>query len=136
MEKGIAEHVEKELVNVDDSKELKTFLTEKFDWDILASSHVWSFGPEKYGTNILINDSLPSATDQARLERVQNTIVQGFRWSTKEGPLCDEPIRNTKFRVIEADLSPNPRDCPPGQMIPTARRAFYSAFLTANPRIM
>ena len=45
-------------------------------------------------------------------------------------------MRNVKFRVIDAELSQNPADHPPGQMIPTARRAFYSAFLTANPRLM
>ena len=45
-------------------------------------------------------------------------------------------MRNVKFRVIDATISQNPLECSPGQMIPTARRAFYSAFLTANPRLM
>jgi len=45
-------------------------------------------------------------------------------------------MRNVKFRIIDAQLSSLPNECPPGQIIPTARRAFYSAFLTANPRMM
>ena len=45
-------------------------------------------------------------------------------------------MRNVKFRVIDAHLSSLSSECPPGQIIPTARRAFYSAFLTANPRMM
>lgn len=45
-------------------------------------------------------------------------------------------MRNTKFRIIDAELSQNPQEHPPGQMIPTARRSFYSAFLTAAPRLM
>jgi len=45
-------------------------------------------------------------------------------------------MRNTKFRIIDTELSQNFQDHPPGQVIPTARRAFYSAFLTANPRLM
>lgn len=84
----------------------------------------------------MINDSLVSETNQALLERVKPSLIQGFKWSTREGPLCDEPMRNVKFRVIDAELSQNFQDCPPGQLIPTTRRAFYSAFLTANPRLM
>jgi U5 small nuclear ribonucleoprotein component len=136
LEKGIAEHVEKELINVNNTKEVKSFLQSKYDWDILAASNVWTFGPETYGTNVLLNDSLATDTNQSNLNRVKQSIAQGFRWSTREGPLCDEPMRNVKFRVIEASLSDSPAECAPGQMIPTARRAFYSAFLTANPRMM
>lgn len=45
-------------------------------------------------------------------------------------------MRNVKFRLMDAQISKNIVECPPGQVIPTARRAFYSSFLTANPRIM
>lgn len=45
-------------------------------------------------------------------------------------------MRNVKFRVIEAELSQLPQELSPGQLIPTARRAYYSAFLTATPRLM
>lgn len=45
-------------------------------------------------------------------------------------------MRNVKFRIIDAEISNNMADCPAGQLIPTSRRAFYSAFLTAGPRLM
>lgn len=45
-------------------------------------------------------------------------------------------MKNVKFRVIAADIAKTPIECPPGQIIPTARRAFYSSFLTASPRMM
>ena len=45
-------------------------------------------------------------------------------------------MRNVKFRVIDAEIAKSPMDSPPGQIIPTARRAFYSSFLTASPRMM
>jgi U5 small nuclear ribonucleoprotein component len=45
-------------------------------------------------------------------------------------------MRNVKFRVIDAEISGNSGDWVAGQMIPTARRAYYSAFLTACPRLM
>ena len=45
-------------------------------------------------------------------------------------------MRNVKFRLMDAELSKNMAECPPGQVIPTTRRAFYSSFLTATPRLM
>lgn len=100
LEKGISDAIEKELVDVSAPSALQTFLETKYKWDELASNHVWAFGPEHYGSNALINDSLVTDTDQDALSRVRQSTVQGFRWSTREGPLCDEPMRNVKFRVI------------------------------------
>ena len=37
--------------------------------------------------------------DKSLLSTVKDSIVQGFQWGTREGPLCDEPIRNVKFKV-------------------------------------
>lgn len=95
--------------------------------------------------------------------------AQGFQWGAREGPLCDEPMRNVKFKVnpcfpdvaVLADLSwADPLSSAPlaplgsslqvldatiaqepvyrggGQVIPTARRVCYSAFLMATPRLM
>lgn len=84
----------------------------------------------------MINDTLVNGVDQKLLSRISPSLIQGFKWSTREGPLCDESMRNVKFRVIDAEISNNPMDLVAGQMIPTARRAFYSAFLTASPRLM
>ena len=30
--------------------------------------------------------------------------MQGFQWGSKEGPLCDEPIRNVKFKMLDAQV--------------------------------
>jgi len=32
----------------------------------------------------------------------------GFCWATREGPLCDEPVRNVKFKLIEATIATEP----------------------------
>ena len=34
--------------------------------------------------------------------------VQGFQWGVREGPLCDEPIRNVKFKILDATIAPEP----------------------------
>jgi len=88
------------------------------------------------GPNILQNDTLPSDVNQTLLRSVRDTIRQGFSWATREGPLCEEPIRNTKFRVMDISLAPEAIFRGGGQIIPTSRRACYSSFLMASPRLM
>lgn len=54
----------------------------------------------------------------------------------REGPLCDEPIRNVKFKILDASVDSSPVHRGSGQIIPTGRRVCYSAFLMASPRLM
>merc|ERR1712000_178473 len=82
------------------------------------------------------NETLPSEVDTKLLRSVRDTIKQGFSWATREGPLCEEPIRNTKFRLTDISLAPEAIFRGGGQIIPTARRACYSSFLMASPRLM
>jgi U5 small nuclear ribonucleoprotein component len=70
------------------------------------------------------------------LGSVREFILQGFGWACREGPLCDEPMRNVKFKVLDATIAPEPIHRGGGQIIPTARRVAYSAFLMATPRLM
>lgn len=63
-------------------------------------------------------------------------ILDRFQWGAREGPLCDEPIRNVKFKIVDARIAPEPLHRGSGQIIPTARRVAYSAFLMATPRLM
>ena len=74
--------------------------------------------------------------DKGLLGSVKDSIVQGFQWGTREGPLCDEPIRNVKFKILDAVIAGEPIHRGGGQVIPTARRVAYSAFLMATPRLM
>lgn len=63
-------------------------------------------------------------------------LLNRFQWGAREGPLCDEPIRNVKFKIVDARIAPEPLHRGSGQIIPTARRVAYSAFLMATPRLM
>ena len=102
-----------------------------------AAACVWAFGPDpNNGPNILLDDCLPSEVDKTLLRSCQETIIQGFRWGVREGPLCDEAIRNCKFRILDAQVSEDPLYRGGGQIIPTARRVCYSSFLMATPRLI
>mmetsp|Transcript_33923 Transcript_33923/g.107781 ORF Transcript_33923/g.107781 Transcript_33923/m.107781 type:complete len:648 (-) Transcript_33923:66-2009(-) len=137
LEKGLAEDIEAGAVSIEwPRKRLGDFFQSKYDWDLLAARSVWAFGPDKEGANILLDDTLPSEVDKSLLGAVRESIVQGFQWGAREGPLCDEPIRNVKFKILDATIAPEPLHRGGGQMIPTARRVAYSAFLMATPRLM
>ena len=137
LEQGVAEDIEAGRVKIKQpSKKVAKFFEEKYEWDKLAARSIWAFGPEEMGPNILQDDTLPSEVDRKMLRTVQESIKQGFSWGTREGPLCEEPIRNTKFRLTNVELAPEAIYRGGGQIIPTARRAVYSSFLMASPRLM
>ena len=45
-------------------------------------------------------------------------------------------IRGVKFKVLDAQVCPDPLERAPGQIIPPARRVCLSSFLMATPRLM
>ena len=137
LEDGIAEAIEAGEVKIRDPPHKRAEYFEKsHDWDKLAARSIWAFGPDEMGPNILLDDTLPSDTDKKLLRSVQASLTQGFQWGTREGPLCEEPIRNTKFRIVGAELADQMLFRGGAQVIPTARRAVYSSFLMAGPRLM
>ena len=137
LEKGLADAAESGLLCVDgDPQRFESCLREKFGWDRLAVRSFWAFGPETQGANVLLDDTLPGEVDKALLGDVRNSVVQGFRWACREGPLCEEPLRNVKFKILDASLAASPVHRGGGQIIPTARRVAYSSFLLASPRLM
>ncbi|KAK2516670.1 Eftud2 [Columba livia] len=134
LEKGLAEDIENEVVQITwNRKKLGEFFQTKYDWDLLAARSIWAFGPDATGPNILVDDTLPSEVDKSLLGSVKDSIVQGFQWGTREGPLCDELIRNVKFKILDAVIAQEPLHRGGGQIIPTARRVVYSAFLMDAP---
>ena len=117
--------------------QLGRYFQTKHDWDLLSSRSVWAFGSSPtHGTNILMDDTLPSEVDKIMLLSCKPSIVQGFQWATREGPLCEEPVRSTKLKILDVALADKAIHRGGGQIIPTARKTVHSALLTATPRLM
>lgn len=134
---GLDKDIESNRVSLSHNvQDIVTFFETKYQWDVLAARSVWAFGPEHNGPNVLLDDTLASEVDKTMLLSVQESLIQGFQWSCREGPLCDEPIRNTKFKLVDAMMASESIYRGGGQVIPTARRVAYSAFLTATPRML
>lgn len=137
LETGLATDIETGMVRLSwDRKTIGDFFQKKYDWDLLASRSVWAFGADEAGPNLLMDDTLPSEVDKSLLGTVRESIVQGFKWGCREGPLCDEPMRNAKFKILDASITSEPLHRGGGQIIPTSRRVVYSSFLMATPRLM
>ncbi|KAL3762929.1 hypothetical protein ACHAWU_001076 [Discostella pseudostelligera] len=138
LDDGLAEKLENGKVNINwDNRKLGRFFQTKYDWDLLSSRSVWAFGSSPtHGTNILMDDTLPSEVDKAMLTLCKPSIVQGFQWATREGPLCEEPVRSTKIKILDVALADKAIHRGGGQLIPTARKTVHSSLLTATPRLM
>lgn len=136
LDDGIAEDIEAGVFLNRNPREIAKHFQENYDWDILAARSIWAFGPEETSPNVLVDDTVPSTTDKKLLKAVKESIKQGFSWATREGPLAEEPVRNVKFRITKVELADEPVRRGAGQIIPAARRAVYSSFLTAQPRLM
>ncbi|KAJ1548336.1 hypothetical protein HK405_003625, partial [Cladochytrium tenue] len=136
LENGVAEDVEAGNVKPDwPPRKMGEWFSTKYGWDLLASRNIWGFGPTANGPNVLVNEVLSEA-DKKVISSSRDNIVQGFQWATKQGPLADEPIRNVKFRILDAVITPGQVYSGRGQIIPAARRVCYSSFLMASPRLM
>ncbi|KAJ1931390.1 U5 small nuclear ribonucleoprotein component, partial [Linderina pennispora] len=97
MEQGIAEDIESGKVSLQwPARQVGQFFEANYGWDILAGRSIWAFGPGPQGPNMLSDDTLPGETDKALLRSVRDSVKQGFQWAAREGPLCDEPMRNTR----------------------------------------
>ena len=138
LDEGLAEHLEAGKVNIDwDPKKIGRFFQQKYDWDLLSVRSVWAFGDSaSRGPNILMDDTLPSEVDKSLLNACKSGIIQGFQWAMREGPLCEEPVRSTKLKILDTILADKPIYRGAGQIIPTARRVVHSSLLTAAPRLM
>jgi len=137
LEKGLAEDLEKGLVNLSNPISVtQEFFQRKYDWDVMAARSVWALGPDQHGSNLLLDDSLRGETNKSLLNSIKDHVVQGFQWGTREGPLCEEPIRGVKFKIMQANIAEEPLARAGGQIIPTSRRVVYSSFLMATPRLM
>ncbi|CEM07887.1 unnamed protein product [Vitrella brassicaformis CCMP3155] len=137
LDPGVADDLEKGLISSKwEHSQLGDFFMHKYSWDVLSARSIWAFGPDAQGPNMLLDETLPTDVDKALLGTVRDLIVQGFQWATREGPLIEENIRNVKFKLNDALIASDPISRGGGQIIPTARRVAYSAFLLATPRLM
>jgi elongation factor 2 len=130
---GLPEAIEKgEVTPRDEPKARARVLPEKYSWDVAEARKIWSFGPNTNGANLLVDVT----KGVQYLNEIKDSCVAALQWVTKEGVLTSENMRGIRFNIMDVTLHTDAVHRGGGQIIPTARRVFYAAQLTAKPRIM
>jgi len=116
----------------DDIKARARILADEHGWDVTDARKIWCFGPDTNGANLL--------ADQTKavqyLNEIKDSVVSGFQWATKEGPVAEEPMRNIRFNIMDVTLHADAIHRGGGQIIPTARRVLLASTLLAEPGLL
>ncbi|EDN10185.1 hypothetical protein HCAG_05988 [Histoplasma mississippiense (nom. inval.)] len=116
----------------DDFKARARILADEHGWDVTDARKIWCFGPDTTGANLLVDQT--KAVQY--LNEIKDSVVSGFQWATREGPIADEPMRSVRFNILDVTLHADAIHRGGGQIIPTARRVLYAATLLAEPGIL
>ncbi|XP_015759296.1 PREDICTED: elongation factor 2-like [Acropora digitifera] len=129
---GLSEDIDSGDVSAkQDPKQRGRHLADKYNWDVSEARKVWCFGPEGTGPNMVVD----TTKGVQYLNEIKDSVVAGFQWATKEGPLCDENVRGVRFNLLDVTLHADAIHRGGGQIIPTARRCFMACILTASPNL-
>ena len=98
-------------------------------WPTKEARNIWSLEEHR---NILVD----MTKGVQYLREVRDMFIAGFRWACQNGPLCDEPIRGLKVKLLDASLHEDPVHRGPAQVMPAARRGLLGSFLSSDPVIL
>src|SRR3990170_522315 len=130
LEDNVIELIEKsELTEDTNPRQISTTLQKKANWTTAEAENVWAIEQHK---NILVNE----AKSIQFTHETRDTIISGFKWACQNGPLCEEPIRGIKAKLIDAQLHEDPAHHGPAQLVPATRRAILGSFLTAKASLV
>jgi len=115
-----------------DPKERARILHEKYEIDPTEARKIWCFGPDGTGPNLLMD----CTKGVQFMNEIKDSCVAGFQWASKEGVLCEEHMRSTRFNIYDVTLHADAIHRGGGQIIPTCRRVIYASALTASPRLL
>jgi len=116
----------------DDPRTRGRYLADTYDWDVDQARKIWCFGPDTNGPNVLLD----TTRAVQYLNEIKESCVTSFQWATKQGPLCEEVMRGVRFDIHDVTLHSDSIHRGGGQIIPTARRCYHGAFLTATPALL
>jgi elongation factor 2 len=116
----------------DDFKIRARILADEHGWDVTDARKIWCFGPDTSGANLLVDQT--KAVQY--LNEIKDSVVSGFQWASREGPVAEEPMRSCRFNIMDVTLHADAIHRGGGQLIPTARRVLYAAALLAEPGLL
>lgn len=87
---------------------------DEFPRDIV--DHIWSFGPKRNCTNVLVNKAdgydrlsvwslLDCKLSKSDFRQYDSSVVSGFQIATQAGPLCEEPMMGVCFIIEKWEMN-------------------------------
>ncbi|KAG4950437.1 hypothetical protein JHK82_043796 [Glycine max] len=129
MEEGLVEAIERGKIGPKNNNKM---VCEEFGWDKDLAKRIWCFGPDTIGPNMMVD----ACKGVQYLNEMKEAVLAGFQIASREGPLAEENLRGVCFDLCDVVLHADTIHRGGGQIIPTARRAFYAAILSAKPRLL
>jgi len=110
-------------------KQIENMLHEEAKYPTEEAENVWALDEHR---NILID-----LTKNVRnLHEVKDSIISGFHWACRTGPLCEEPLRGVKVELLDAQLHEESKQREPPQVMRAISRAILGSVLTAKPVLL
>jgi elongation factor 2 len=110
-------------------KQIENKLQEEAKNPTEEAKNVWALDKHR---NMLID-----LTKNVRnLHEVKDSIISGFHWACRTGPLCEEPLRGVKVELLDAQLHEEPKQREPPQIMRAISRAILGSALTAKPVLL
>jgi len=129
LEKNIIQLIEKgDLAEEFGRKKMGVVLKEA-GWPTDEAKNMWALEEHR---NILVD--LTKGVQYLR--EVRDMFISGFRWACQNGPLCEEPIRGVKVKLMDVSLHEDPVHRGPAQVMPAARRGILGSFMSSMPVIL
>ena len=85
----------------DDPKIRARYLADTYGWDVADARRIWCFGPDTTGPNVFLDGS----KGVQYMNEIKDSVVAAFQWATKEGGLCEEPMRGVRFNILDCTVS-------------------------------
>jgi elongation factor 2 len=93
------------------------------------SGNIWAL--DKY-KNMLVD----STKNVQNLHEARDSIISGFHWACKTGPMCEQPLRGVKIKLVDAQLASDPVQREPAQITRAVSRAILGSCLMAEPVLL
>jgi len=113
-------------------KKRAEFFRDEFGWSKDEALKIWAFAPDTYGPNVVVEQT----QGVQYLGEIKDSIVSGFQWAAKEGPLAEEPLRACRFNMTDLHLHADAIHRGAGQLIPPMRSVVWASMLFAEPRLL
>jgi len=132
MEPSLLQSIDKGEISAHDEPQKRAReLTQQHGWEADTAKKIWCFGPDTQGANLLIDGTKAVPY----LHTVKDTATAAFQWATKEGPLCEEPLRGCCFKIVDVLLHSDTVHRNAAQLVPSVRRAVHGSFLSSSPSL-